>query len=434
MPVRVRSLIHSLAGTTKIIAEGISVENETNALVVKARPTKREQCRCGICHKRAAGYDSGRETRRWRCLDIGAEMTYIESSLPRVRCKEHGVVSAAVPWARHKSRFCKNFEETVAWLSPHASKKAVSELMRIEWHTVGNICKRIYKELEQAAPKRFDGLVNIGIDETSYKKGHKYMTVVINHDTAAVVWCGIGYGKEVLSGFFELLTLEQRASIRCVSADGARWIASCIDEYCPNAERCVDPFHVVTWATEALDKERRQAWSEAYQAVKEAKKRGRGHPAKGENVNPEKKQAKAMKNLRYVLLKNPENLSENQQTQLKFLTQANPRLYRAYLLKEGLRLALKAGADEIEYALNKWMAWAQRCRIPGFRELRLKIKRNFVAIVASAKHGLSNARMEATNNKIKLGIRTAFGFRNPDSLIAMVMLTCSDVQPRLPGR
>ena len=324
--MRIKSLIHSIAGTTKIIPEGIFVEVGSKALVVKARPAKREQCRCGICHKRASGYDCGRETRRWRCLNVGAEMTYIESSLPRVRCKEHGVVSAAVPWARHKSRFCKNFEETVAWLSTHASKRAVSELMRIEWHTVGNICKRVYKGLEQAAANRFDGLVNIGIDETSYKKGHKYMTVVINHDTAAVVWCGIGY----------------------------------------------------------------------------------------------------------VLLKNPENLSENQQAQLEFLTQANPRLYRAYLLKEGLRLALKVGADEIEYALNKWMGWAQRCRIPGFRELRLKIKRNFVAIVASAKHGLSNARMEATNNKIKLGIRTAFGFRNPDSLIAMVMLTCSDIQPKLP--
>ena len=430
--MRIKSLIQSLVGTTKIVIEQVFAETETNALVIKARPAKREQCRCGICHRRASCYDSGRETRRWRCLDVGAEMSYIESSLPRVRCKEHGVVSASVPWASHKSRFCKNFEETVAWLATHASKKTVSELMRIEWHTVGNICNRVYRGLEKAAPNRFDGLVNIGIDETSYKKGHKYMTVVINHDTASVVWCGIGYGKEVLSGFFKLLTPEQRYSIRCVSADGARWIASCIDEYCPNAARCVDPFHVVAWATETLDKERRHAWSEAYQTAKEAKKRGKGHPAKGESVNPEKKQAKAVKNLRYVLLKNPENLSENQQAQLEFLTQANPRLYRAYLLKEGLRLALKVGADEIEYALNKWMGWAQRCRIPGFRELRLKIKRNFVAIVASAKHGLSNARMEATNNKIKLGIRTAFGFRNPDSLIAMVMLTCSDVQPKLP--
>ena len=432
--MRIKSLIQSLVGTTKIVIEQVFAETETNALVIKARPAKREQCRCGICHRRASCYDSGRETRRWRCLDVGAEMSYIESSLPRVRCKEHGVVSASVPWASHKSRFCKNFEETVAWLATHASKKTVSELMRIEWHTVGNICNRVYRGLEKAAPNRFDGLVNIGIDETSYKKGHKYMTVVINHDTASVVWCGIGYGKEVLSGFFKLLTPEQRSSIRCVSADGARWIASCIDEYCPNAARCVDPFHVVAWATETLDKERRRAWSEAYQTAKEAKKHGKGRPAQGENVNPEKKQAKAVKNLRYVLLKNPENLSENQQAQLEFLTQANPRLYRAYLLKEGLRLALTAGADGIEYALNKWMAWAQRCRIPGFRELRLKIKRNFTAIIASAKHGLSNARIEATNNKIKLGIRTAFGFRNPNSLIAMVMLSCSAVQPRLPGR
>ena len=79
------------------------------------------------------------------------------------------------------------------------------------------------------------------------------------------------------------------------------------------------------------------------------------------------------------------------------------------------------------------MAWAQRCRIPGFRELRLKIKRNFESIVAAAKHNLSNARMEATNNKIKLVIRVAFGFRNEENMISMVMLTCSDVRPRLPG-
>ena len=157
-------------------------------------------------------------------------------------------------------------------------------------------------------------------------------------------------------------------------------------------------------------------------------------PAKGEITNPEKKQAKAVKNLRYVLLKNPEHLSDNQRAQLQFLTEANPRLYRAYLLKEGLRLALKAGPEEIADALTKWMGWAQRCRIPAFRELRLKIKRHFSAIVAAAKHGLSNARVEATNNKIKLLIRTAYGFRNTDSLIAMVMLSCSCVQPMLPGR
>ena len=151
-------------------------------------------------------------------------------------------------------------------------------------------------------------------------------------------------------------------------------------------------------------------------------------------MNPEKKQATAVKNLRYVLLKNQNDLSDNQKAQLQFLTKTNPRLYRAYLLKEGLRLALKAGPDEITSAVTKWMAWAQRCRIPAFRELRLKIKRHFGAIVAAARYGISNARVEATNNKIKLLIRTAYGFRNTDSLVSMIMLPCSCVQPRFPGR
>ena len=85
-------------------------------------------------------------------------------------------------------RFTKAFEDTVAWLATHTAKAVVSEFMRVNWRTVGGICNRVYKDLEKEAPSRYDGLVNIGIDETSYKKGHKYMTVVLNHDTNSVVW------------------------------------------------------------------------------------------------------------------------------------------------------------------------------------------------------------------------------------------------------
>lgn len=432
--MRIKDIIQSLVGTGKIVVEDIISDAKTKAMVIKAHPTKREQSRCGLCHRKARYYDAGRGERRWRALDIGSQMTFVESPAPRVVCKKHGVVTAAVPWSRHGSWFCRSFEDTVAWLTIQTSHSVVSEFVRVDWHTIGRICNRVYEDLEAATNCRFDGLVNIGIDETSYKKGHKYMTIVVNHDTNSVVWCSKGYGKAVLSRFFEKLTPEQRASIRCVSADGARWITTCVEEYCLNAERCVDPFHVVSWSTEVLDNERRKAWAEANEMAKAAQKRKPGRPAKGEVVNPEKKETKTMKNLRYVLLKNPENLSENQKAQLEFLTQANPRLYRAYLLKEGLRLALKAGPDGIADALKKWMAWAQRCRIQGFRELRLKIKRHFSAIIAAAKYGLSNARIEATNNKIKLIIRRAYGFRNVDNMIAMVMLSCSAVQPRLPGR
>lgn len=172
---------------------------------------------------------------------MGAEKMYVEAESPRVCCPKHRVVTAAVPWARHGSRFTKSFEETAAWLSVHASRSAVSEFMRVEWHTVGGICKRVYQEMEESRSSRFNGLVNIGIDETSYKKGHKYMTVVINHDKSSVIWCAPGYGKDVLSQFFELLSEEQRASIRCVSADGARWIASCVEEYAPTPSGASTP-------------------------------------------------------------------------------------------------------------------------------------------------------------------------------------------------
>lgn len=429
-----KKLVQSIIGAAGFVLEAIHLSAEMNEVVISVRPTKREKCRCGICRRKAKHYDNGRGRRRWRALDVGSCKVYVEADEPRVCCKMHGVVTAAVPWARHMSRFTKSFEETVAWLSTHTAKSVVAEYMRVTWHTVGHICRRVYEDLEHKSASRFNGLVNLGIDETSYKKGHKYMTIVINHDTASVIWCGVGYGKEVLSGFFELLSPEQRASIRCVSADGARWIADCVTSYCPNAKRCVDPFHVVSWATDALDQVRREVWTEVHRQAKDAPKRGKGRPSKGETVNPEKAKAKGIKNTRYALLKNPENLSDAQKAQLGFLMKAHPKLYRAYLLKEDLRLALKAGPDEIGEALTKWMAWAQRCRIPLFRELRKKIKRHFEAIVAAAKYGLSNARSEANNNKVKLVIRMAYGFRNTENMLAMIMLCCSDIPVTLPGR
>ena len=112
--------------------------------------------------------------------------------------------------------------------------------MRINWRTVGMILSRTKDRLEPDSSIRFKNLRRIGIDETSYRKGHKYITVVVDHDTNQVIWVGKGTGKEVLSSFFALLTQEQREFIELVSADGARWIQSCIEEWLPSCERCID--------------------------------------------------------------------------------------------------------------------------------------------------------------------------------------------------
>jgi transposase len=190
-----------------------------------------------------------------------------------------------VPWARHDSDYTYDFEMAVTWLTLHTTANDVAEYFRIGWHTVGSIAKRVQKALEEQQPNRFDDLEKIGIDETSYKKGHKYMTVIVDHKTGALIWAHKGHGKEVLTQFFEALTEEQRAKIKCVTADGARWIADCIKVFCPNAERCIDPFHVVAWANEALDEIRKQAIRQAKQdapsGTKSSSKKG---PQKQKNT------------------------------------------------------------------------------------------------------------------------------------------------------
>jgi transposase len=429
------SLIKTLLGVNDIVIEEIKIERDKHgeSLVIIARNDKRSGRRCGVCGRKSKPYDKGRGARRWRGLDFGAMRVFIEAPSPRVRCKEHGVVASKVSWARHDSWFTHSFEQTVAWLTLHSSRTVVSELMRISWNTVGSIVKRVHEDIKKDAPDMFDGLESIGIDETSYKKGHKYMTVIVNHATGKLIWAAKGHGKTVLGGFFEGLTPEQRASIKHVTADGAGWIADCVKEYCPNAERCIDPFHVVQWATDALDEVRRDAWRDARKEASKGAKRKAGRPKKGEGP-PLKDKAAEVKGSRYALLKNPGSLTGNQAATVEMVAISNPKLYRAYLLKEKLRLLFKLSADEAAEEIKAWIDWARRCRIPRFVELQRKICRHTKAILSSIINGLSNARVEAINNKIKLTIRMGYGFRNIENLIALVMLRCSNVELTLPGR
>lgn len=274
-----KSLIKQLLKTDKIVIEDAYFEEgkDEEIFIIHVRPFSRDTCRCPHCGKRCKGYDSYSKYRRWRSLDFGSHRVYLEATAPRVKCPEHGVVVASVPWAKHNSDYTYDFEMAVTWLSLHTTANAVSEYFRIKWHTVGSIARRVQKRLEADQPNRYDDLEKIGIDETSYKKGHKYMTVIVNHETGALIWAHQGHGKEVLTKFFKELTEEQRANIKFVTADGARWIADCIKDFCPNAERCIDPFHVIAWANDQLDEVRKQA-------VRKAKVDTESEPAKKKRI------------------------------------------------------------------------------------------------------------------------------------------------------
>jgi transposase len=269
-----KSLIKRLLKIDKITVANVYFEtvNEEEMLIVRAGPLIRDSLRCPHCGKRCNGYDSSGKIRRWRSLDFGSTRVYIEAAAPRIQCPEHGVVVAKVPWARRDSDYTNDFEAAVTWLTLHATIQDVADFFRIKWDTVGSIARRVQGSLEKERPSRFDNLESIGIDETSYKKGHKYMTVVVDHKTGHLIWAKKGHGKETLSEFFKEMTEEQRAKIKHVTADGARWIADCISDYCPNAERCIDPFHVVAWANSCLDEVRKAIARQAKQEAAEGKK------------------------------------------------------------------------------------------------------------------------------------------------------------------
>jgi len=378
----------------------------------------------------------------WRALDWGGTLVEVSYDTHRIECPVHGVLVADVPWAYPGSGFTKDFDLTVGWLAVYLPRSTVSEYMRIDWETVGRCVHRTLNVIEPERSRRLDGLVNIGIDETSYKKGHKYITVIVNHDTNTVVWAAQGHGKSVLTQFYRQLTPQQLSSIRVVTGDGAKWITECVNEFTPDCERCVDPFHVVEWAMEALDEVRREVWREAYsEAVQLAKAhpRRKGRPreddAEAAIVKAARARAEEIKNSAYALGKAPEHLTENQQAKVAMIAENNNRLYRAYRMKETLRLLLKIkDVDEAAAELKRWLWWASHSRIDAFKKLYLKIKRHRDHILNTIRLGMSNARIEATNNKIKLIVRKAYGFRNIQNMLDMVYLVCSDLRVPLPNR
>ena len=420
-----------------VVIDTVEFDPDAEELIATVRQRRNSRGRCGVCGRRSPGYDQGRSTvsgpRRWRGLDLGTIRVFLEAEMYRVSCRDHGVVATRVPWARHGSRFTRDFEDTVGWLACATSKSAICALLRIEWRTVGTIIARIHADID-ARVDRLAGVTRIGIDEISYKRGHKYLTIVVDHDTGNLLWAAVGRDKATLDKFFVLLGPERCGLITHTSADAAPWIAKSIVEHCPQAIRCADAFHVVAWATDALDRLRRDAWNEARKAARLEPKRGRGRPAADAPPRPATERAEALKGSRYTLWKNNDNLTEHQQAKLAWVAKVDPRLHRGYLLKEGLRFVFQIKGDAGKTALDRWLKWAQRCRIPVFVELGRKIKRHRPEIEASLEHGLSNALIESTNTKIRVLTRMAYGFKSPDALIALAMLSLGGHRPDLPGR
>ena len=386
-------------------------DESRGAFIIAVRQRQSKKPRCGVCGALAPRYDQGEGKRLWRCVDLGTTMAFLEADAPRVSCKEHGVVVASVPWARHDARFTYAYEDTCAWITAHAPASTVAVLMRTTWRSVTAIVERVVAELA-GRTDLLDGLRRIGIDEIAHRKGQRYITCVIDHDTGRLVWAREGRDMATLEVFFDHLGKDRSKLLKQVSCDGAEWIHAVVRARAKRARICLDPFHVMQWASKALDEVRREMW------------RGlRGTPA-----------AEAIKGSRWALLTSPDNQTTDHQGTLVGISVTNKRLYRAYLLKEQLRLAMAVKGHKGKTLLAAWLRWAKRCRIPSFVKLAKTIENYLGLIHNTMTTKLSNARSEATNTHLRVLTRRSYGFHSPEALIAMAMLTRGGLCPPLPGR
>lgn len=349
----------------------------------------------------------------WRHLDLGAWRLEIRAQLRRLSCPVHGVRTEGVPFARAGSGFTRDFERLVAYLASRTDKSTICRLVRINWRTVGRIVERVTRD--ELDPHRLDELFDIGIDEVSWRKQQRYLTLVCDHRARRVVWGTEGAGEKAGDEFFTELGAERSAKLGAISMDMGPGYAKSAREHAPRATICIDSYHVVALATKALDEVRRDYWNQL-------------------RTLGDQQAAKRFKDARWALLKNPENLTTKQAATHRKLKRAGGAIWLAYTLKEALRSIFTAGLDldDVTVLIDRFISRATRSRLAPFVRLAQTIKKHREGILAAVRLGITQGRTEALNNKVRLITRRAYGFHSAKAALALVLLTCGPITLTLP--
>jgi transposase len=428
---------------------------------------KRRLLRCPVCsYSTRARKDKRPVDSVWRHLDLGVWRLEICCRRRRLWCPEHGVRTEGVPFARHGSDFTRDFECLVAWLATKVDKTTIKRMLRIDWDTVGRIVARVCAD--ELDPGRLDDLYEIGVDEVSWKRQHKYLTLVVDHQRRQVVWGCEGSGAAAADEFFaeldppptdpapehakqprtavepaimvpfgpcptvpaghgipgawlepdleiEPAIFARAGLLRAVSMDMGPGYAKSVRKHAPQAIICIDPYHVVQLANQALDEVRRAYWNELRRLG-------------------DQEAAKRFKDSRWCLLKRPEKLSDEQAATLARIKAAGGEVWRAYELKEAARGIFEPGLspEDVEVLIDRLLSRLARSRLEPFIRLGRTIRRHRDGILAAIRLGINQGRTEALNNKVRLITRRAYGFHSAKAALALVLLTCGPITLHLP--
>ena len=345
---------------------------------------------CSRCESRDVR-KKGTVRRVWNALPVGLRPTLIEWFVQRVLCLACGAVrQVKAPFADPDRRYTRAFERYVLELCRCMTMQDVARHLGISWHTVKEIQKRDL--LKRFAKPSLKALRRIAIDEISVGHGHRYLTVVLDLLSGAVVFVGEGKGADALEPFWKGLK-RSTARIESVAMDMSQAYISAVTKNLPRATIVFDHFHVIKLMNEKLTQLRRHLYGEATDFL----------------------QKQVLKGTRWLLLKNPENLraDRNERARLDEALKLNKPLATAYYMKEDLRL-LWSLPDKATAAvhLDDWIARAQASDIKMLKDFAKTLMAHRAGILAYYNYPISTGPLEGTNNKIKTLQRQAYGFRD----------------------
>lgn len=346
--------------------------------------------------------------RTWRHLNFFQHLCYIHANVPRVRTRTGNTLMVEVPWAVPGSSFTLLFE-AYSMLLVHSgmSLKAAGDYMQIDGRIIGRI---IHRNVANAlAEQPLESVKQLGLDETSYKKGHDYITILTDMQAKKVV--GIGHGKGVEAVEEALMEMEVRCAdredVETVSLDfSAAYIAAC-NQYFPQAATVFDRFHLESLLNKAVDQVRRE----------------------------DQKHNKEIKKTRYLWLKNFENLSEKMQLTIKSLQKSCPRIGKAYRLKEQFKeIFQEVDKSSALNLLTAWITLALKSKIEPVVNFANTVLNHWKGIVTYFDKRLSNAFAEQVNLQIQQIKRIARGYRNIDNFYTMIYFKLGGLDLNLPYR
>jgi transposase len=379
----------------------VRVRETPTELIAEVEAIEGRLPRCGCCGRKVRRTKGRTRRRQWRDLKIRTLMLVLVYTPRRVVCPDCGVRVEQVPWADRWSRVTKTLARAVAELARRADLSAVAKEYHIGWKTVASVIRRVVAW--GLAKRRKRPLRVLGIDEVSRKKGHHYLTLVYDLERGQLVWIGKDRTQETAEAFFEWLGKRRAKNLRAVCMDMWAPYYDVVRQRAPNATICFDRFHVVQHLNKAVDEVRRALVRKLWGPTK-----------------------RLIKGSRFVLLKNPWNLTPKQKQALSALVRSNSPLARAWYLKEDFqRFWDYVQEPRAERHLKAWLWWASHSRLEPFKRFAKMIREHLGGILAWSKLRISNGALEGMNNKVKLVSHRSYGFRNDDRYIEAIYHNCA---------